>query len=841
MSRLFNIIALIFLSAGTILSQTPISGGNVSGTWAVSGSPFQVNGDIVIPFDSTLTIEPGVNYSILFTVNDTTGFSNPESTDGGWRGISFLYTSSANDTSKIIHCKLEHGKAVGPSFEEYSGGAIRVFQSNKVIISNCLIEQNMAWGGSEGGLGGGIRIDNCSNITISKCIFRENGDQVGGGIMVWGNSNLSIIDCELINNHALDVIDSGIGGGICSFNDENLKIENTILKGNTATFGGGMNFYQSNPELINNLLINNDAVAGGAILFNGNSHAALINNTIVENYASDGTGGILCHEDSHPILVNTILFGNTEFWGSQIQIWDDESEPAFYFCDVEGGTDDFPGDDNFDSDPLFNEETEGDYSLSDFSPCIGSGASSAVNDGEWFYAPDTDIEGNPRPDPPESNPDIGAYENSMAAPHHGIISCSPESFHMDLTDVRSDSQIVTISNTGLGELQYSVRTNYTTRADSLNYALSFDGSGHYVNIVNPESFNMNSDFTFTAWIKTESAGVILAKTRGEDEEGPKTFFVNPDGKLALDVGWVGFFEGTKIISDNLWHHVAASVEFNGDDFIKFYIDGVLDAQGQEMDVDFYPEDDFGLRIGSDEREVESFPHFQGMIDEVSVWDRVLTDTEIKMSMLKSFTGSESGLVGYWRFNENSGTIAYDQTTNANDGTFQGDVVWAESNAPVDPWVYIMENPGTVGAESSIEVKAYIDATKLKSGEYAANLVFASNDPDNPEETVLVTFSYVTGFDGPFSGQLPATFALHQNYPNPFNPRTMINYQLPMISDVELSIYNLLGQKIATLISQRQSAGTYQIEWDAGSMASGVYYYIIRANEFHDVKKMILVR
>ncbi len=85
------------------------------------------------------------------------------------------------------------------------------------------------------------------------------------------------------------------------------------------------------------------------------------------------------------------------------------------------------------------------------------------------------------------------------------------------------------------------------------------------------------------------------------------------------------------------------------------------------------------------------------------------------------------------------------------------------------------------------------------------------------------------------------FYLQQNYPNPFNPRTVISYQLPVISNVEMSIYNLLGQKVATLVNERQQAGSYQVEWDASRFSSGIYYYRIKVGEYQDVKKMILLR
>jgi hypothetical protein len=89
--------------------------------------------------------------------------------------------------------------------------------------------------------------------------------------------------------------------------------------------------------------------------------------------------------------------------------------------------------------------------------------------------------------------------------------------------------------------------------------------------------------------------------------------------------------------------------------------------------------------------------------------------------------------------------------------------------------------------------------------------------------------------------LPQEFALRQNHPNPFNPITIINYQLPITNDVDLSIYNMLGQKVATLVNERKQVGYHHVEWDASGFASGVYYYRIEAGEFVDVKKMILLR
>jgi photosystem II stability/assembly factor-like uncharacterized protein len=91
----------------------------------------------------------------------------------------------------------------------------------------------------------------------------------------------------------------------------------------------------------------------------------------------------------------------------------------------------------------------------------------------------------------------------------------------------------------------------------------------------------------------------------------------------------------------------------------------------------------------------------------------------------------------------------------------------------------------------------------------------------------------------------STFRLEQNYPNPFNPKTIINYELPITNYIDLSVYNLIGQKVATLVSQKQPAGRYQVEWDASGYASGVYIYRLsakgKAQSVVQAKKLILLR
>ncbi len=85
------------------------------------------------------------------------------------------------------------------------------------------------------------------------------------------------------------------------------------------------------------------------------------------------------------------------------------------------------------------------------------------------------------------------------------------------------------------------------------------------------------------------------------------------------------------------------------------------------------------------------------------------------------------------------------------------------------------------------------------------------------------------------------FSLSQNYPNPFNPNTKINFSLPKGDYVSLRVYDMLGREVKVLVSENLSAGEYQADFDAKGLSSGMYYYSLRAGEYVDVKKMVLVK
>ena len=167
----------------------------------------------------------------------------------------------------------------------------------------------------------------------------------------------------------------------------------------------------------------------------------------------------------------------------------------------------------------------------------------------------------------------------------------------------------------------------------------------------------------------------------------------------------------------------------------------------------------------------------------------------------------------------------------------------------------LATPQVLADEAGVlTVAAYGDV--VSDGEVALSLVFR---PTTEIESTVIeitdsqTYDSAFGFNrlalpAPVQVQTrPEVFALANNYPNPFNPATTIKYALPQAADVALTVYNVLGQPVRTLVAEHQSAGRYVVEWDATnnsghSLSSGMYFYRLEAGgEFREVKKMLLLK
>ncbi len=194
---------------------------------------------------------------------------------------------------------------------------------------------------------------------------------------------------------------------------------------------------------------------------------------------------------------------------------------------------------------------------------------------------------------------------------------------------------------GTGNYDGTINGNLKKVTGKIGDALEFDGNeANFVEIDSPEEFDFNSDFTWAAWIKTDNVGpgVIFAKTGGPgtDDKGPKTLWVR-NGVLNLDTGWVGNVEDTENIADNKWHHIAVTGAPE-DSGVQYFVDGKATGSGN-LNLAQFPEEDWEnhVFIGLDGRADGEFGVFTGIIDEFSVYDRILEEAEINQNF-KSDTG-----------------------------------------------------------------------------------------------------------------------------------------------------------------------------------------------------------
>jgi hypothetical protein len=224
-------------------------------------------------------------------------------------------------------------------------------------------------------------------------------------------------------------------------------------------------------------------------------------------------------------------------------------------------------------------------------------------------------------------------------------------------------------------------------------ALDFDGSTGYVAVPDDPSLDITSEFTITAWVYlrtyTEWASVV---TKGGDfgpsdpalDENNYTIHqsganeLGPEGRLRFTASAAaypfGSPESNTQIPLNEWHHIA--VTFDGS-VVKFYLDGSPDGETPLVGP-LNPNND-DLRIGVDPPGGDEY--WNGMLDEIKIWNETLSLSQILTSMHGSATPRARSLVGFWRFNEGHDLTVRDRSRNHNDGVLNGVVTFSSPGAP----------------------------------------------------------------------------------------------------------------------------------------------------------------
>lgn len=156
------------------------------------------------------------------------------------------------------------------------------------------------------------------------------------------------------------------------------------------------------------------------------------------------------------------------------------------------------------------------------------------------------------------------------------------------------------------------------------------------------------------------------------------------------------------------------------------------------------------------------------------------------------------------------------------------------------WLTFTNGAGAISANSSVQVTLKINAKGLEVGNYAANIPISTND----EQNLTITCNLeVTNTSSNISNEekVVSNYQLNQNYPNPFNPKTTIEFDIPNDNFVNITVYNLRGEKIKTLVNEHKIAGEYSVVFDGSNFASGIYFYRIEAGDYSDTKKLVLIK
>ncbi|MBN2214173.1 MAG: right-handed parallel beta-helix repeat-containing protein [Bacteroidales bacterium] len=353
--------------------------------------------------------------TIYFTMQDTTGFYNPDTTLGGWHGI------TVKSSSRIDFCKIQYVKYSHPVIG-YLGAIGGKGSGSSIFIFNTVIKDMHAhgiWGFTEG-----INVFKCiienlkgsgivAGVNADSCIIRNNsGFGIYPHLSTSNNGNCRVTNCVIESNtRGISIRESNIFiiGNIIQNNSEYgiYSIENAFKEGliaNNIIRNNGTGIYINESrfiEIINNLIYNNKGI-GISIQYYSSK---IINNTIVKN----SSYGIWAH-NTETSVINNIIRDNGE--EGDLQIFGGNDRDSLFHGNIYNSniTDilSIPVagiiQDNIDADPQFVDTTNFDFHLSDYSPCINAGKSDTTG----LSLPATDLDGNPRIF--DGRVDIGAYE-----------------------------------------------------------------------------------------------------------------------------------------------------------------------------------------------------------------------------------------------------------------------------------------------------------------------------------------------------------------------------------------------------------------------------------------------
>ncbi|MDO9576796.1 MAG: right-handed parallel beta-helix repeat-containing protein [Candidatus Cloacimonadales bacterium] len=822
-----KLIIWFFFFTSLLFADIVIPAGNVSGIWTQANSPYYIDGEITLQLSDNLTIQPGVQVvfngyykfiihgkllaqgtpadSILFTVADTTGFSNYQTTDGGWHGLRFMsciYNGQGN--SKLEHCRIEYAKSsdYNAPYADRCGGGIYINLSSNLEITNCEISNNAAC------YGGGIYIWESSPILSGLTIKRNHARSDGGGMIFSGENTCPTLESSTILNNSCNYD----GGGIYFCSGSVPIISNVTITGNSCldyegAEGGGISCWGANPVLNNVSIIENFSVDNGGGISCSHNSSIIANNLIIYRNIAEWSGGGICVSNTTINLSGVTISENVTsgngggiyFGHSAVAVFDPVNRCNIY-CNIDTNN-------NIGNDLSAYNLTDVDVIVDTFTVMIPNNYYSYPLENFTFDILNAKIE--------------QIYDDLFVSPagSDGNSGLTPDDPFLTITHALSmiaadslEAHTIHLANgiyspSQTGETFPVVPHNYISIVGTQQDSVVLDGeSADYLIIING-SENVTAknltlkNFTYNAIRLEESNATIENLIITENELSYYSAIHSSGSEYILN---------RVLLYDNQYEVWSVVIESSDDNL------SILNST-------FYN-------------------------NEIGTGGSCIDATESNVSIVNSiFYNCGNTICRSLSWSPSFLNITYCDIENGIEAIvvdFGAELNWLDGNIDADP-LFVDPNTGDFNLS---ENSPCIDAGTAYfewNGEVILDMdenEYYGNAPD---------MGALEWFGTPVSDELEVVSYELCNFPNPFNPDTKIQFSIPIDSKVELAVYNIKGQKVKQLINDQLAAGQHSVVWngtdESGKQsASGIYFCKVKAEvegktKFEKTRKMMLLK
>lgn len=631
------------------------------------------------------------------------------------------------------------------------------------------------------GSGGGIYCEKNSNLTVSSSLIEDNVvDFYGGGVYVQ-ESNSIFNGCSLQRNSAMD------GGGIYYETNATLNFSNGIISGNNAeNWGGGIYCDESNTILTGTRVQNNSASLGGGIFSGSNITSTFTDVTISGNKASTNGGGI-------SLLESTLDFESVQIHSNQA-------------LESGGG--------------IHLDISMVNFSTQNLSNIYLNYAGFSGND---LYASNSELIAVLVDTFTVKNPtDYQAYPYNNFA--YNILNGKVQPVEADLYV----SPEGTDANSGLSadEALKTIAFALTKiSADSLHPHTIYLAGGEYSPSKNSQIFPLNMAEHVSL---IGDSAINVPNGEGESSilnaEGESNVIIfNQDP--GIDLKYLEITGGSAEYGGGIYCRKSSPQLFR----VTIFGNSAIYGGGIYATLNSQP---FLLNTTITDNSVDEGGAIYCSKANPILINSILWENSPQEIFFEQSIDTSSILISYSDIMDSLGGIV---TNNS------GSVEWLEGNISADPKFFNpLEGDFTLKDETSPCVDTGIHDQFLYYNQgldsiYIPELSIRGENPDMG----AFEFPLINGLAN--KKGILKSFALYQNYPNPFNPKTKIKFNLPKQEKVRIEVFNTLGQKIITLVDKTYRAGQHEIDFNGDSISSGVYFYRIEAGNFHDVKKMTILK